>query len=370
MSNIFGPSAQCVSVKKDIINEEALLEILTNESSKSFFCETINGKLTVTNESVKTFVIDSLYNIISTKISKLDAEYQEIGKSKGDYKRYAHFTSIDETVKALSDLVKEQSSAISPDAQYHLNTIFKAHDNLVKHAKEFKDAFTYDIAAIKQYYIVVIASIIYATGFIVSTMIDYERRNAQIAYDIIFKNVNTLERGLPKNMMATLSQFNSDIRDNKVFKTVNVLKNQKPKAAIRREDASYEDFGTGVAVVTAGIIALAVLLPLIRHAVYFFLHTKLRLSEYFEQQAAFLELNIRALKLKNTDSKIIKKQEKAVKTLYEFAAKLSGDKYETEKAVNSEISKEDKEIVSDADKKAREDEDSVQPDFDESDIML
>jgi hypothetical protein len=358
------------SVPKQVINEEALISMLTSENSKSFFCETVDGKLTVTNESVKTFVIDALYNIISTKVSKLDAEYQEIAKSKGDYPKYRQFGMINETVKALADLVKEQSDKINGSAKYQLEEIFRAHDNLIKYTKDFKDAFTYDIAAVKQYYIVVIASIIYATGFIVTSMLDYERRNLQVDYDIIFKNVDTLERGLPKNMLSTIYQFNSDIQNKLIFKTVNTLKNKKPKAATKYENApvEYESVLTP-ALVAVGVISLIVLLPLIRHAIYFFLHTKIRLSEYFEQQAAFLELNVRALKKRQADPKIIAKQEKAVEKLQKFAAKLSGDKYVTEKVVDNEIANEDRQIVTDADKQAKEDTDS-QPDFDNSDIML
>jgi hypothetical protein len=378
MSNIYGYDSAHKIEKKEVINEEALIAILTNENSKSFFCENVNGKLTVTNESVKDYVLDSLYNIIAKKISRLDADYQEILKSKGDYPKYKHFGTINDTVKALSDLIKEQKDKFADTSLYQLEAIFQAHDNLIKHSREFKDSFTYDIAAVKQYYLVVVASIIYAVGYIVTTMVDYERRNTTVPYDIIFKNVNILERSLPKNMLQTIYQFNNDIKDNKLFKTIAAGKNKKP--VVKREgveDATAEFKGevtyeapVPLLLIGAGLVSLIVLLPLIRHAIYFFLHSKIKLSEYFEQQANFLELNIKSLKGRNADPKVIKKQEEAVEKMHKFAAKLSGDVYVTEREVEKDISKEDKEVVSDADKKAKEDADNVNPDFSDSDLML
>ncbi len=371
MSNIFGVDTAKKIPKVQL--EDSITQILTCENSRSFFCTNEKGKFIITNESVKTFVLDKLYTIISQKISKLDADYQEILKSKGDYLKYKHFATIDATVKELSNLLKEQPDKVSGQSKWQLESIFTAHDNIVKNVKHFKDAFAYDVVAIKQYYLVVVASIIYATGFIVSTMLDYERRNTTVPYEIIFKNVNILERGLPKNMMTTIETFNNDVRRNALFKTVTAIKNKKPAAAVRRESKEIitEEMAIS-AILTIGAVAvsLIVLIPLIRHAIYFFMHTKLRLSEYFDQQAAFLELNIKALKAKNVDQKIIDKQTKAVEKLHDFAAKLSGDVYTTEKIVENEIASEDRSVVAEADKKAQKDAEDDTPDFSDSDILL
>jgi len=371
MSEIFGhdPATPKDKPKPEVWTED-FMQILTNEKSRSFFCENVDGKLTVTNESVKSFVLEKLYELVSKKISQLDPDYQEILNTKGDYTKYKYYAIISQTVKSLSSLIKEQKGKMSDISTYQLEEVFKAHDNLVKNVKSIKDAFTYDIVVVKQYYLVVVSSIIYSLGFVVSTMIDYERRDAKVPYDLIFKNVNIMERGLPKNMMSTIQMFNTDIQKGAIIKTVNTMKNKKPSAMVQKEGAKVSmEFGITTATalwVGVGIISIIILLPLIRHLIYFFLHTKVRLSEYCEQQANYLELNIRALRSQGADPKIIEKQEKAVKKLQDFAAKLSGDIYNTQKKVDSDIQDEDRDVVREADRKEKDSGD----DLSDSEVVL
>ena len=82
---------------KKIVNESSTLwdesfnSIFTNEDSRSFFTSMESGKLMVTNEGVKSFVLDKLYNVVTAKISKMDVEYQEIMKTAGSYSKYRNF---------------------------------------------------------------------------------------------------------------------------------------------------------------------------------------------------------------------------------------------------------------------------------------
>lgn len=369
------------TVKSRITSESALLEILTCENSRSFFCSTVGGTPRITNESVKTIVLDKLYSVVANKISKMDVDFQDILKSNGDYLKYTHFKSCDETMKALIALVKENKGNISDVSEDQLNQIFKAHENLIKNVSVFKEAFKFNVGVAKQYYFGIVSSLIYATGFIVTTMIDYERRNGIVDYKIIFKNENILERGMPKNMLEAISQFNKDIETGNLKKCVDAMKNVKPKVA----SEATTDFGAiaaksmiphiigGVAIGAAVVLGLFMVPAILRHTIYFFLHSKIKLSEYFEQQALFLELSAAKLKRNGTvDPKVAQKQEEYANKLRAFAAKLSGDKYAADKAAQSEIDVENKEIVKAADEEAKKEpkSDSDNGSFDNSDIVL
>ena len=339
--------------------EDTLNDILTNERSRSFYTTVVteSGKPELTNEGVKSFVLDKLYSIVTQKISKMDVEYQDILKSAGNYQKYRHFQSIDDTVKGLNDLIKNTDKLDKVNVT-QLNEIFDCHSNLIKCTKDFSDAFKFNVGTVKQYYLTVVASLIYATGFIVTSMIDYEQRNGNVNYDIVFKNENILERGLPKNMLSIIHQFNEDVRNKVISKSVSMQKNTK----LTRESATAIAIGTAVAV---GLVALP---ALIRYAIYFFMHSKIKLAEYFEAQAAFMELNIRKLEASNIKDKekIIEKQKKSVEKLLQLAAKISADKYSAEKETQKEIEAEDKQVVKDSDDDAKKQESQ----FNDSDILL
>lgn len=341
--------------------ENALNDILTNENSKSFFTSAVgnSGKLEVTNESVKSFVLDKLYNIVTSKISKMDVEYQEILKTNGEYTKYKNFAKIDETVKLLVSLITNAKEKIDAGSVIQLNQLFECHANLIASEKTFKDAFRFNVGVVKQYYFTVVSSLIYAIGFVVTSMIDYEQRNGNVNYDIVFKGQNIMERGLPNNMLEIIRQFNEDVKNKVIVKTVAVQKTKK----VQKESVSLAVVGA----VTVGLLALP---ALIRYAIYFFMHSKIKLAEYFEAQAMFLELNIRKIQGSNMNptekEKLIKKQQEYVDKLQQLAAKISSDKYIAEKATNKEIEAEDKQVVKEADDEAKKDEQSLA----NSDILL
>ena len=341
--------------------ENALNDILTNEDSKSFFTSAVGntGKLEITNESVKSFVLDKLYNIVTQKISKMDVDYQEILKTNGQYSKYKYFNSIDETVKLLVDLIKNANEKLDRQSIMQLNEIFNCHANILASEKVFMDAFKFNVGVVKQYYFTVVASLIYATGFIVTSMIDYEQRNGNVNYDIVFKGQNIMERGLPKNMLEIIRQFNEDVKNKVIVKTVTVQKTKK----VTKESVSLAVVGA----VTVGLLALP---ALIRYVIYFFMHSKIKLAEYFEAQAAFLELNIRKIKGSNMNpaekEKLIQKQQVYVDKLQNLAAKISSDKYVAEKEATKEIESEDKQVVKEADEEAKNDEQTLA----NSDILL
>ncbi len=217
-SPVFGGIKDRVK-QEDFSCHPAVVEVgrmLTCEDSRSFFCSELGGKLAITTETVKSFVVDKLRDIITTKIAKMDADYQEILKTNGDYKKYRHFESIDATVNELMQLVAN-TPKLPNQVIESITAIRNAHVNIVKSIPQFKDSFIYNVPVIKQYYLTIVASIIYATGFTITSMLDYERRDGQVDFTLIFKNQNLLERGLPKNMMTVIHQFNSDIKDGKVF---------------------------------------------------------------------------------------------------------------------------------------------------------
>lgn len=359
--------------RKPSVAEECLNNILTCENSRSYFCTNINGKYEITNESVRSFVINKLYDIVSSKVAKMDVEYKEILKTKGDYKKYKYFASIEETIKQLKGMINEGEIGI--DAGGAMRPIFDAHENLCKDTHVFIDAFRFDIGSVKQYYLAVISSIIYSLGYIITSLINYNTRDGKVEFKLIYKNENILNKNLPHNMYVVMQQFNDDCNSENIKATVNTYKNKKPASAresleMYGEQVEHEDALLTIAAIIGGIIMLP---SIIRYIIYFFMHSKIKLSEYLEQQALFLELNVRRLKnTGTTDKKVIAEQEAIIEKLRAFAVKLSGDKYRVEKEVDREISQEDRVIVKESDDEAKKESkgESSDDSYDDSDILL
>ncbi len=369
-----------VTEEEHNVFSDYLNHMLTCEDSQSFFTTMKNGKLEVTNESVKSIVVEKLYKILSTSIAKMDVDYQDILKSNGDYKRYKHFASTDQCIKDLSEIAAKNARTLSKENIADLNIIFGAHRGLISASPIFKDAFKFNIAPVKQYYLSVVASVIYSIGYITTSMIDYEKRDGRVEYSLIFKNENLLEKGLPKNMLKVLKQFNDDINKGSIKKTVDAMKKMPVKVESFDENGgippTYE-IATGAIIlgVTAGVIALLTLPAIIRYLIYFFMHSKIKLSEYLENQAYFLELSVRSLRKSDRADKeeVIRKEEEWINKLYGFAAKLSGDRYQTEKAVDYQVERENKQIVADSDRELKATNDIAannNDNFDDSSIIL
>ncbi len=109
-----------------------------------------------------------------------------------------------------------------------------------------------------------------------------------------------------------------------------------------------------IPLVLAGVAIGLIMLPaIIRYVIYFFMYSKVKLADYIRTQAFFLELNAKSAKKSGVDEKYISKQEEYVQQLRDFAAKISADKYATEKIVDKEIAAEDKQVVRDSDDDTR-----------------
>lgn len=342
--------------------EDGLTQLLTHEDCISNSVSNLNGKFEIATESAKSFVLNRLYQVITDKISKLDVEYKEILASKGDYTRYVHFKTLDETVKTLTALIKESDTITRPSI-IQLNEVFTAHANLIKNAPMFKSAFRYAISSVEQYYLAIVSSIIYAIGFIISSMVDYERKDGAIDYDIVFKNQNILEKGLPNYMMSVIKQFNVDIKNGSIKATIEQQKNTR---------ITNESTWLLAGAIIAGVIALP---AFIRYIVYFIMHTKIKLAEYFEAQAAFIALNARRLRRAGGEKneEIAAKQEEYVERLHRLSGMMSKDKYDTEKIVSKEIEAEDKQITKEADaeeQRAASEGSQSSSTLDDSDILL
>jgi hypothetical protein len=116
--------------------------------------------------------------------------------------------------------------------------------------------------------------------------------------------------------------------------------------------AIFTGIKVGTAVVKYSLIAIKSLLgcaiPLLRYITYFFIHSRVKMSDTLAIQAQFLEANASKLQYSDVDmtddkkKKVIDKQIKLAAKLKKWSNKLAIDNKKSEKDAQSDMSKEDK----------------------------
>ena len=107
-----------------------------------------------------------------------------------------------------------------------------------------------------------------------------------------------------------------------------------------------KNFAGETVVVTGAIIMILLsIVPIIRELIFFYYHSRVRLSDYLNMQADFLEMNklaVQASEKSPTERKaIIKKQDDVIKKLRRKADKLQINDVDTNDVVKKEQKNED-----------------------------
>jgi hypothetical protein len=185
--------------------------------------------------------------------------------------------------------------------------------NMKKHTPTFENGFK-----LKQDYLILlynttVMAIIDATSMLIAEYMNYLLGPEQSRYDTM-KSRNDKGRG--RISLENLQRFNEEVRMGRL-----------DTAATSLLEAQRKNFtGTGVVIAGAAILALVSIVPITRELIYFFYSTKVKLSDYMDMQADFLELNKLGVQASSKSQKekqeILKKQEKVILKLRRNADKL------------------------------------------------
>ena len=173
-------------------------------------------------------------------------------------------------------------------------------------------------------------SIIDATSFLIASFMDYvvSPNNAYA----VGKNANN-SRG--RVVTSSLEKFNSMSNNNQFGDALEYMLMEQRK-----------NFAGETVVVTGAIIMILLsIVPIIRELIFFYYHSRVRLSDYLNMQADFLEMNKLAVQSSEKSpaerKAIIKKQDDVIKKLRRKADKLQINDVDTNDVVKKEQKNED-----------------------------
>lgn len=282
--------------------------------------------MTLSEESrvnISDRLVAALYKTAVDKYRELD--FGEIPLSKGDITKVKHFNTVQESIKAIEEILKQANTDLP-----ELYIVKDAIKTIIAYRKEFCMGYIQDIEMVQLIYNTIVLAIVSGTTLCINSVVDYIRTPGQdikTSYDIQSKN--NKEYSL---LMTNLKKFNDCARKGELNKLFDKLIN-------RNNFIGLAAATTGTAITLVALLAVVSIVPIVRELIYFFYNTRMKVSEFLDAQAAFLEINIAELRNTNISPEVIKKQELRVKKLKGWATKFAIKFNESEKKAKTSLDK-------------------------------
>ena len=278
-----------------------------------------------------------LYDSIVNKVDDID--FGDIPRTKGDVTKLPNYDKIIDCIKTLNDILVQYKQPTEP-----VDTIDHALTNLRERKELFEKAYRYDIELPMVVYNTIYLSVISSISLMIATAIEYIKTPGQEGIDVSLDKaglVKTRESLLFVNLRKFNASCNSGQMDNAL------------EGVVRNKVKNLTGIELGVAASTLAVIGvLFAVIPIIRELIFFFYYSRTRVSEYFDAQADFLQINAHNIdnnKVKTQDDRkrVVTKQLKIVELLRKASNKIAVDAKTSEHSATKEITNTAKQKIDD-----------------------
>lgn len=272
-------------------------------------------------------------NLYGNTLMKSNIDFGDIPASKGNIENCSAYPVITSTLSVLSSLARQSKTNIP-----EVVTIEKSITYIKTQRHNFEKAFKMQSDALMMYYNALVYSCIEATSIVLSNYVDYIKNPNNIKMTVKKKSQSHLTN---KICMQNLNSFNKSCKDgsfNKLSQQLlsgNISKTIEP--AISTESVSAIAMGVGIAMS---------IIPLLRTVIYYFYYSRMKISNFLEQQSYFLQLNEANINSSIFDAKkkkeVLSNQKNLIKKFEDLSDKIRiNDKLTTNK-VDSQLKNENK----------------------------
>lgn len=250
----------------------------------------------------------AIQGLYKTILDRKGCDFGDIPDSKGDIEKCKYYKSTVESLDILTELMIKNEIPT-----YDVDVVKEAISNV----KRFKP--TFDLAfQLKQEYLIIsyntiVMAIVDSTSMIIADYMNYLVGPEQSRYDSV-KSRNDKSRG--RISINNLQRFNNEVKMGHFETMANYML-----------DAQRKNFtGSGIVITGVVITALCSVIPITRELIYFYYGSRVKMSDYLNMQADFLELNKLGVQASSKSAQqkkeIIKKQEKIILKCRRRADKL------------------------------------------------
>lgn len=272
-------------------------------------------------------IVGRLYNHIKSNVTGID--FGTIPKSKGVFSHVENYGDIIDCLNSIHDMVREYNESSSI-----VDEISTAIDNIQKRERYFTKAFALNIEFPMMIYNMTVLSIVSATSLMITSSIEFIK-NGHDSFNAAFDKVGYV-KSRDHVLYKYITQFNHNCSDGTIDKLISeCIKNNlvavKEDTDIVNEgiigDVVKAGVNSGIAgaagyvatkaiksgmktnftplkivaiIIACGILAIK-FVQFLRVASYYFLHSMMKISDWFEAQANYLRINAENLKYRDDE---------------------------------------------------------------------
>lgn len=284
-----------------MVQRNYMMDILT-ENATTF---SDKAKLNMLTEAEQAVINNKMIgNIYQSTLKKRDIDFDNIPLTKGDIQKFNGYDNIMGTLSTLKQLSSKFGIKIE-----EINIIETAVSNIRVYKSVFERGFALDKDFLIMYYNSLVYACVESTSLVLSSYVEY------------VKTVNSIEftlkkgKGIAGNVcINNLKKFNQSVKTGEFSKFANAML-----------DKNKQNFVGGTAATIAIGLAVAIV-PIARELIYYAYESRMNISEFLEQQAAFLEMN--KVRLNSSDmearqrNSVLAKQGEVIKKLEKYADRV------------------------------------------------
>lgn len=263
----------------------------------------------------------AIQNLYELTIERSNINFGDIPDSAGDIEKCKYYANTKQCLQVIEELY--QKNHIVDET---LNTVKKAISNMLQFRPQFTLGFRLKHDYVMLTYNSLVMAIIDTTSLLINSYTNYIV-SADPQYRL--NNASDKERGniTTKSLIA----FNQACENGVMAQSLKYMLDTK----------TDQFLDTGVVVTGVIIAGLLSIVPIMRELIYFYYHSRVKISDYLKVQADFLEMNKLAVEASSKPpqerKQIIKKQEKVISDLRRMSDKIMIDHVDTNDVVKKKV---------------------------------
>ena len=273
---------------------------------------------------VSNVVLSNLYNSI---IEKGHVDFESLTVSRGRISKYDGLENMLASLQIVDEIANKSTVKV-----HEVKVIQDAITNLEGCSDLFEKGFKFNKEFIIMTYSSLVLACVEGTSGILSSYMDFIKRPDQIQFKILDA------KGKPhQKLISILENFNNSVKSGEFRRTINYV--------LESEGNNFVGL-TATAAIGKSLVflgGLAVLIPAIREIIFMFYYSRMKVSEYLNQQAMFVKAHKINVEMNSAipakkKQEILKKQEKMITDLNRLSEKIKVDYAVSSNKANSEIS--------------------------------
>lgn len=282
------------------------------------------------NEANKTAnveaIVTRLYKHIQSKITGID--FGTIPDSKGILTKVENYEQLLDCIAAIKELLVQYNE----DTRI-IDEVSTCLTNIQTRERIFTKAFALNIDFPIMIYNSTVLAAVSSVSLMIATSIEYIK-NGHDSYAVALDK-SRARKSKDHVLFQYIKQFNVECRNGHLDKAMNeCIKNNMTKVSESTiyGDDDYEavnEFWFIISVISLAFTTIRILFGLLRRMIYWFLHTRMRASDWFAMQAEFLQINAENLKYREDEKgddhkkKVYERQMKWVERLKKWSNMLA-----------------------------------------------